>query len=99
MALHTDTLNEVNARGRSPAPVSNMKSFSPYLLWNEAVEMSGFGKRAAASDGAAALKRLRTELDKDFEQAFKLRMITARADTLEQLLDDWCAERTRLGAR
>ena len=77
-----------------------MKSstLTPYQVWNTAVEMSGFGRRAAASDGAAALKRLRKEIgEREFDAAFRLRMTTARAETLEQLLDDWINERTRLG--
>ena len=74
------------------------KSIPPFVLWNTAVEMTGFGRRASASDGAAMLKRLRDEIGKDaFDAAFRLRMATARADSLEELLADWCEERVRLG--
>jgi predicted outer membrane protein len=69
----------------------------PFMIWNIAVEMTGFGCRAAPKDGERALKRLRAELGKGFDSAFRLRMLTARADTLEQLLEDWANERTRLG--
>ena len=73
------------------------KTPTPFEIWNAAVDMTGFGRRAAAQDGAAALKRLRAELGAGFEAAFRLRMITARADSLETLLEDWVHERTRLG--
>ena len=74
------------------------KPTPPYVLWNTAVEMTGFGRRAAASDGAATLKRLRLEIgEKAFDAAFRLRMATARADSLEELLADWCEERVRVG--
>lgn len=74
-----------------------MKPTPPFQVWNEAVDMSGFGRRAAATEGAALLKRLRSELKTKFDAAFRLRMMTARAQTLEQLLEDWVHERTRLG--
>ena len=74
------------------------KSIPPFVLWNTAAELTGFGRRAAASDGAAMLKRLRSEIgEKAFDAAFRLRMATARADSLEELLADWCEERIRLG--
>ena len=34
-----------------------------------------------------------------FDSAFRLRMMTARAETLEQLLEEWAQERVRLGAK
>ena len=74
-----------------------MKAKTPFEIWNAAVDMTGFGRRAAAQDGAAALKRLRAELGPGFDVAFRLRMTTARADSLETLLEDWVHERTRLG--
>ena len=74
-----------------------MKGKTPFEIWNAAVDMTGFGRRAAAQDGAAALKRLRAELGAGFDAAFRLRMTTARADSLETLLEDWVNERTRLG--
>lgn len=74
-----------------------MKGKTPFEVWNAAVDMTGFGRRAAAQDGAAALKRLRAELGSGFDAAFRLRMTTARADSLETLLEDWVHERTRLG--
>ena len=74
-----------------------MKGKTPFEVWNAAVDMTGFGRRAAAQDGAAALKRLRAELGTGFDVAFRLRMTTARADSLETLLEDWVHERTRLG--
>ena len=74
-----------------------MKGKTPIEVWNAAVDMTGFGRRAAAQDGAAALKRLRAELGPGFDAAFRLRMTTARADSLEALLEDWVHERTRLG--
>lgn len=70
---------------------------APYVLWNTAVDMTGYGTRAAASDGSHALKRLRLDLGAKFDSGFRLRMVTARAHTLEQLLEDWLNERTRLG--
>ena len=74
------------------------KSTPPYQVWNAAVDMSGFGRRASASDGAAALKRLRGEIgEKEFDAAFRLRMATARAETLEELLENWAHERTVIG--
>jgi hypothetical protein len=74
-----------------------MKSSAPFAIWNEAVDMTGFGQKAAASDGTHALKKLRAAYGGKFDAAFRLRMATARAETLEQLLEDWCNERTRLG--
>lgn len=74
-----------------------MKNSPPYQLWNEAVDMTGFGRRAAASDGGAYLKKLRAELGAGFDSAFRLRMLTARADSFEELLENWCHERIRLG--
>ena len=74
-----------------------MKSNPPYMVWNTAVDMTGCGRHASASEGTAMLKRLRSELGNGFDDAFRYRMITARADTLEQLLGDWINERTRLG--
>jgi len=74
-----------------------MKPTPPFVIWNEAVDMTGYGRRASASDGAHALKKLRGELGSKFDAAFRLRMTTARAETLEQLLEDWVAERVRLG--
>ena len=74
-----------------------MKTDAPFLIWNEAVDLTGFGRRAASKDGEKALKRLRAELGAGFDAAFRLRMMTARAETLEQLLEDWANERTRLG--
>lgn len=59
--------------------------------------MTGFGKNASATEGAKELKRLRKELGSKFTGAFRLRMMTARAETLGQLLKDWTNERTRLG--
>jgi hypothetical protein len=70
---------------------------TPYAVWNEAVEMTGFGKLASASDGAKQLKKLRGELGAKFDAAFRLRMMTARAESFDQLMEEWCAERTRLG--
>jgi len=75
-----------------------MKAISPYVLWNASVDMTGFGKRAAATDGARALKKLREELGDKFDSAFRLRMMMARADSLDELLENWCDERTRLGS-
>ena len=44
------------------------------------------------------LKRLRGEIgEKAFDAAFRLRMATARAESLEELLADWCEERVRIG--
>lgn len=74
-----------------------MKTDPPFVVWNAAVDMTGFGRRAAAQDGAAALKRLRLELGTGFDTAFRLRMTTVRADSLEALLEDWLSERARLG--
>jgi len=74
-----------------------MKTDPPYMVWNASAELTGCGRRAASGDGAAALKRLRRELGAGFDRAFRLRMITARAATLEQLLEDWVHERTQLG--
>lgn len=74
-----------------------MKPQCPFQIWNDAVDMTGFGRKASASEGAAVLKRLKTELGGGFDSAFRLRMLTARAETLEQLLEDWQHERTRLG--
>ena len=74
-----------------------MRPVTPYQLWNEAVDFTGCGRKAAASDGAHALKKLRGELGAKFDAAFRLRMMQARAETLEQLLEDWAAERVRLG--
>ena len=74
-----------------------MKPTPPFTIWNEAVDMTGYGRKAASSDGAHALKKLRGELGTRFDSAFRLRMMTARAETLEQLLEDWAQERTRLG--
>ena len=72
-------------------------STPPYQIWNEAVDMTGFGQRAAAKDGAHALKKLRDALKGKFDAAFRLRMMTVRANTLEELLENWADERTRLG--
>lgn len=69
----------------------------PYTVWNLSVDLTGYGRRASASDGAHALKKLRGELGTRFDSAFRLRMMTARAETLEQLLEDWAQERVRLG--
>lgn len=69
----------------------------PYQQWNMAVDMTGYGKRASAKDGTHILKRLRELYKTDFKRAFRHRMITARADTFTQLLEDWLHERTRLG--
>ena len=74
-----------------------MKATPPFQIWNEAVAMTGFGRAASASDGGAQLRRLRAELGAGFDAAFRLRMATARADSLEELLADWCEERVRLG--
>jgi len=74
-----------------------MKPLSPFQVWNEAVDMTGYGRKAAASDGAHALKKLRGELGSRFDAAFRLRMMTARAETLDQLLEEWAQERVRLG--
>lgn len=74
-----------------------MKPTAPYQTWNEAVDMTGFGKKASAQDGAHALKKLRDALGDKFGAAFRLRMMTARANTLEELMEDWADERTRLG--
>ena len=74
-----------------------MKPQCPFQIWNEAVDMTGFGSRASSNEGAAILKRLKAELGGKFEQAFRMRMVTSRADSLEQLLQDWLNERTRLG--
>ena len=73
------------------------KPTPPFGIWNEAVDMTGYGRRAAASDGAHALKKLRGELGAKFDSAFRLRMMTTRAETLEQLLEEWAQERVRLG--
>lgn len=59
--------------------------------------MTGFGRRAAAADGAAQLKRLRNELGEGFDAAFRLRMTTVRAGSFEELMENWCHERTVLG--
>ena len=75
------------------------KPTPPFTIWNEAVDMTGYGRRASASDGARALKKLRGELGAKFDSAFRLRMLTARAETLEQLLEDWAQERVRLGTK
>lgn len=72
-------------------------STPPFQLWNEAVNLTGFGRRAASKDGAHALKKLRSALGPKFDSAFRLRMLTARAESLEELLENWCEERTRLG--
>ena len=69
----------------------------PFVQWNEAVDLTGFGRRAASKDGAHALKKLRDALGTKFDSAFRLRMLTARAESLEQLLEEWTDERTRLG--
>ena len=74
-----------------------MKPLLPYQLWNEAVDMTGMGRPASSGDGAKILKRLREELKGNFVSAFRLRMMTARANSLEELLEDWANERTRLG--
>lgn len=74
-----------------------MKPTPPFQLWNDAVEMTGFGRRAAATDGARCLKRLREEMGDKFDSAFRLRMLTARADSFEDLLENWAHERVRLG--
>ena len=74
-----------------------MKAPLPYAIWNTAVDMTGFGQRAAATDGANYLKRLRAELGEEFDTAFRLRMITARATSFDELLENWVNERTRLG--
>lgn len=66
-----------------------MKPQAPYLIWNEAAQMTGYGKMASASDGAKALRILREKHGDKFDMAFRLRMMTVRADTLEQLLEDW----------
>ena len=74
------------------------KTTPPFQIWNAAVGMTGFGRPASATEGAALLKRLRGEIgEKEFDAAFRLRMATARADSLEELLADWCEERVRLG--
>ena len=73
------------------------KPTPPYQLWNEAVDFTGCGRKAASSDGAHALKKLRGELGARFDSAFRLRMMTARAETLEQLLEEWAQERVRVG--
>ena len=75
-----------------------MKPTPPVGIWNEAVDMTGYGRRASASDGAHALKKLRGELGARFDSAFRLRMMTARAADLTELLEDWLEERTRLGS-
>ena len=75
------------------------KPTPPFTIWNEAVDMTGYGRRASASDGARALKKLRGELGTRFDSAFRLRMMTTRAETLEQLLEDWVLERVRLGTK
>ena len=69
----------------------------PYIVWNLSVDLTGYGRRASASDGAHALKKLRGELGAKFDSAFRLRMMTTRAETLEQLLEDWAQERGRVG--
>jgi len=75
-----------------------LKPVPPFQQWNEAVDFTGCGCKAAASDGAHALKKLRKEIgESKFDAAFRLRMMTARANSFEELLTDWCAERTRLG--
>ena len=74
-----------------------MKPTPPFAIWNEAVDFTGCGRKASAQDGARALKKLRGELGAKFDAAFRLRMTTARAETLDQLLEDWAQERTRLG--
>ncbi len=74
-----------------------MKPTPPFAIWNEAVDFTGCGRKASAQDGAHALKKLRAGLGPKFDAAFRLRMTTARAETLEQLLEDWAQERTRLG--
>ena len=79
-------------------PTSNAAP-PPFSVWNEAVDMTGMGRSASSGDGAKILKRLREELKGKFDAAFRLRMTTARAETLEQLLEDWMAERTRLGTK
>lgn len=71
----------------------------PFQIWNEAVDLTGFGRRAASKDGAHALKKLRDALGTKFDSAFRLRMLTARAETLEDLLENWADERTRLGTK
>lgn len=76
-----------------------MKPTAPYQTWNEAVDMTGFGKKASAQDGAHALKKLRDALGDKFGAAFRLRMMTARAETLTELVENWCEERTRLGTK
>lgn len=80
-----------------PSVVTSSTKRAPFCVWNEAVDMTGMGKKAAASDGAHALKKLRAELGVKFDSAFRLRMMTARAGTLEELLENWIDERTRLG--
>ncbi len=74
-----------------------MKQVVPYMLWNQAVDMTGVGKKATASTGAGALKRLRQDIGEGFDSAFLHRMITERADTLDELLESWLYERSRLG--
>ena len=74
-----------------------MKPTPPFSIWNEAVDFTGCGRKASAQDGAHTLKKLRGELGLKFDAAFRLWMMTARAETLEQLLEDWAAERVRLG--
>jgi len=76
-----------------------LKPLLPYQLWNEAVDMTGMGRSASSGDGAKILKRLREELKGNFDTGFRLRMMTARAETLEQLLEEWANERTRLGTK
>ena len=44
-----------------------MKPTPPFVIWNEAVDMTGYGRRASASDGAHALKKLRGELGAKFD--------------------------------
>ena len=69
-----------------------MEKTQPYMLWNQAVDLTGCGKKAKAGDASKALARLRKKHGKDFDSAFRLRMMTARADTLEKLLTDWVFE-------
>jgi predicted outer membrane protein len=69
-----------------------MEKVQPYMLWNQAVDLTGCGKKAKASDASKALTRLRKKYGKAFDSAFRLRMMTERVETLEQLLTEWSYE-------
>lgn len=69
-----------------------MEKAQPYILWNQAVDLTGCGKKAKASDGTKALTRLRKKHGTGFDSAFRQRMMTERVDTLEQLLTEWSYE-------